>query len=353
MNFLTITGSPQEIGTQLGRAGQQAWHQVLVHTPLWQRVMEQQNSPELEELARCVELTFPDIWQELQGLAVGLNAPFKQVFAWNCRGDLFSSTSDGCTSLAGWTETGELILAHNEDGLPELYDSSFLVNVIPTHGVEFVSFAYPGSLCGHTFSVNRFGIVNIVNNIRAHERPRGLPRQILARAALNAVSLDNAIAVLRESPRSGAFHHTLAQAGDPRIISLEATGTDCSVEEVERVLGHANHLIHPALSKIAQKITDSSAARQSRIDQQLSEQDFLSKKLMLTFLSDQYDKTLPIYRQSPQDPDQENTLATAIFILSAVQVHCEVYRKDRINTENRYTINTDIHCENVARDQAS
>ena len=349
MNLMTIAGSPREVGEQLGRAGQQAWHRLIVHTPLWQTVMEQLSHPALDDMAQRVQHTFPDIWQELQGLAVGLNAPFRQVFAWNCRGDLLASTSDGCTSLAGWTERGEIMLAHNEDGLPELFDSSFLVNVIPTQGVEFISFAYPGSLCGHTFSVNRYGIVNIVNNIRMLERPQGLPRQVLARAALTARTLDCAVAILRDFPRSGAFHHTLAQAGDSRVISLETTGTDKSTLEVEGLFGHANHLIHDPLLNTPQKITDSSAARQSRIDQQLSDRGFLSKDRVLTLLSDQYDCALPVYRQSPLDPDQENTLATAIFTISPDQVQWEVYRRDRDCPENRQTMRRDIHCENVTQ----
>jgi hypothetical protein len=76
--------------------------------------------------------------------------------------------------------------------------------------------------------VNEKGIVNTVNNIRAVHRPQGLPRQILARASLNANTLDEAIAILTGQPR-GAFHHMLGQMGDTRLFSVEATGRGCSV----------------------------------------------------------------------------------------------------------------------------
>lgn len=68
-----------------------------------------------------------------------------------------------------------------------------------------------------------------MNNIRAVHRPQGLPRQILARASLNANTLDEAITILTGQPRSGAFHHTLGQLGDARLFSVEATGQGCSV----------------------------------------------------------------------------------------------------------------------------
>ncbi|WP_241649814.1 C45 family autoproteolytic acyltransferase/hydolase [Rosenbergiella collisarenosi] len=353
MKFIRLSGSPWEIGEQLGAAGREAWHAIIVHTPLWQAVVAQQDGAKLIALAQRVQYHFPDIWQELQGLASGLAAPFNEVFAWNCRGDLLPSTSDGCTSLASRGTDGTLLLAHNEDGLPELYASSFLVDVTPLSGVGFMSFAYPGSLCGHTFSVNHRGIVNIVNNIRAQDRPDGLPRQVLARAALSAKNLESAIALLSEEPRCGAFHHTLAQAGDPRIISLEATGQQTSILEISDRFGHANHLIHTPLTDSAQKITASSAARQIRIDQQLSAQQPLCAGRLLALLSDQHDEQLPIYRQSADDPDQENTLATVIFTLSPENVSWEVYRMDRVQPENKGILSTGNRYENAVPDQVT
>ena len=48
-------------------------------------------------------------------------------------------------------------------------------------------------------------------------------------------------------------------------------------------------------------------------------------------LSDQQDPLLPIYRLSAEDPDDENTLATAIFTLSATRVAWQVFTLDREN----------------------
>jgi len=39
--------------------------------------------------------TFPRIMAELDGMAEGLDLPFDEIFAWNCRGDLLASG-------AGW-----------------------------------------------------------------------------------------------------------------------------------------------------------------------------------------------------------------------------------------------------------
>ena len=106
----------------------------------------------------------------------------------------------------------------------------------------------------------------LFRSIRAIERPAGLPRQVLARASLNARTLDEAADILTTYPRSGAFHHTLGQAGDRRLWSVEATGTGCNITPVGQGFGHSNHLVSPALSTVAQVVTASSADRQQRVN---------------------------------------------------------------------------------------
>ncbi|WP_456309328.1 C45 family autoproteolytic acyltransferase/hydolase [Serratia proteamaculans] len=331
MKKITISGSPFIVGQRLGEFGRAAWHQKLTHIALWQTVTAMKDTAQTQAMRALVQQQFPLIWQELEGMAAGLQAPVDEVFAWNCRGDLVRSTSDGCTTVAGVSAQGEAVIAHNEDGFPQLRDDCALVSITPTEGMAFTSFAYPGSLCGHTFSVNAKGIVNTVNNIRALHRPAGMPRQILARAALNAATLDEAIAILTTTPRAGAFHHTLGQSGDSRLFSVEATGSGCSVRLLEGVFAHANHLIHDPLNQVQQVITDSSGSRQTRLADWLTTQTALDAESAWGILSDQHDVALPIYRLSPQDPDEENTLATAVFVLSAQQVQWQVFTLDRQN----------------------
>ena len=329
MKKIDIRGSAFAVGQALGAFGREAWHAKLTQTALWKTVTAMKDAEQTRSMRSRVQSAYPLIWQELEGLAEGLDAPFDEVFAWNCRGDLVRSTSDGCTTVAGSTAVGELIIAHNEDGFPQLRNDCAIVSITPDDGLAFTSFAYPGSICGHTFAVNEKGVVNTVNNIRALHRPDGMPRQILARAALNAASLDEAVTILTSSPRAGAFHHTLGQMGDSRLFSVEATGTGCSVTPLRDVFAHANHLIHPQLDAVEQVITDSSRSRQQRLNAWLDTQSHLDGTAALGILSDQHDPALPIYRLSPHAPDEENTLATAIFTLSTSQIKWQIFTHDR------------------------
>ncbi|MGE9550935.1 C45 family autoproteolytic acyltransferase/hydrolase [Erwinia amylovora] len=338
MKTITITGSAFAIGQRLGEFGREAWHNKLTLTALWQTVTAMKEAEQTQAMCQRVQQQFPLIWQELEGLAEGLQAPLDEVFAWNCRGDLVRSTSDGCTTVAGSSANGERIIAHNEDGFPQLRDDCAMVTIVPNQGLKFISFAYPGSICGHTFAVNEKGIVNTVNNIRAVHRPEGLPRQVLARAALNAATLDEAITLLTTGPRAGAFHHTLGQRGDSRLFSVEATGTGCSVRQLNDVFAHANHLIHENLSATEQVITDSSSSRQQRLNDWLQTQVQLDGAAAKAILSDQHNAVLPVYRLSPQDPDDENTLATAVFMLNSEKTTLEVLTLDGQHAAQQYCI---------------
>lgn len=330
MKTIAIRGSAFAVGQQLGAFGREAWQTKIRQTALWQTVAALKTTEQTQRMRAAVQAQFPLIWQELEGMAEGLQAPVDEVFAWNCRGDLVRSTSDGCTTLAGRSAEGELIIAHNEDGFPQLREDCAIVSITPDVGLAFTSFAYPGSLCGHTFAVNEKGIVNTVNNIRAVHRPDGMPRQILARASLNATTLEEAVTLLSATPRAGSFHHTLGQMGDSRLFSVEATGSGSSVLALSATSGHANHLIHPQLAAIEQIVTCSSGSRQ-RLDAWLATNPPLDGVTAKAMLSDQQDPLLPIYRLSPDDPDEENTLATAIFTLSTTRVVWQVFTLDREN----------------------
>jgi hypothetical protein len=115
--FVEISGAPFEAGQALGRFGAGAVHQHLLQTDAWHSVMRWRGNPMAEAMATLVRERFPRIWAELQGLADGLQVPFEDVFLWNCRGDVWAATNDGCTTVQ-LPGTGRRQIAHNEDGDP-------------------------------------------------------------------------------------------------------------------------------------------------------------------------------------------------------------------------------------------
>ncbi|MBD9679665.1 acyl-CoA--6-aminopenicillanic acid acyl-transferase [Pseudomonas sp. PDM18] len=323
---LKLGGSPYDIGLGLGRFGRDAVHQRLRPLPLWQSLAARAGSDVAKTMQTQVEAGFPRIWEEIRGLADGLELPVEEVFLWNCRGDFVSPQSvDGCTTVFGPAAEGWLI-AHNEDGLPSLEGACGLLQAAPEQGMAFTSFVYPGSIPGHTFAVNAAGLVSTVNNIRPANIPTGLPRQVLARAVLDCASLDEAVDVLSRAGRAGAFHYTLGQVGSGHLLSVEACSSDVVVRKVRRLGGHANHLLDAGLAAAGQRITGSSGSRQHRVDGLLGDgAGLLDESRALAILRDVAGPELPIYRRAEDDPDEENTLATAVFRIGANSVEWRVY----------------------------
>ncbi len=182
-------------------------------------------------------------------------------------------------------------------------------------------------------------MVQTINNIRSRTVGVGLPRMVLGRALLDCTSLDDAVRLLQTSQRASAFHMTLAQRGDPRVISVEFTHSRCSVVTIEQPRCHANHLVHKAMTDQLQVVTASSLSRQRRGDQIINAAPSVNLD-PLTVLWDRSAPALPIYRAQSDDPDGENTLATAVFDIGETVLEWRVY--DRASGTPRFTMSGDL-----------
>jgi len=308
-----IAGEPHEIGRRLGELARPVLDGYMQQSAAWHAVRKWRGHAFVQRLRDAARAHCPEQLAELDGIAMGLGWSADDIFLWNCRGELVHNTPDGCTTFAA-AGADHTLIAHNEDGDPFLLGKGWLVEVRPNGKPGFVSFYYPGSLPGHTFAVNRAGLVQAINNLRIREPAVGVPRMLLARAVLDAGTLDEAVERLADTPRASGFHHTLGAAGDRRVLSVEATAMRCSVERVARVSGHANHMIHRGCGGEAQIVTDSSRDRQARVEALLQPHDArIDGDLLVDMLHDKAPLGLPIYRDDPNDPDGENTLATALF----------------------------------------
>jgi len=330
--YVEVSGSHYDIGAQLGRFGREIAHRHLVTTHAWATVMAHRNDGAVARMREMVAARFPAYWQELKGLAEGLGLPFDDVFLWNCRGDVWARAPDGCTTVQ---IPGDVpIVAHNEDGDPGFRGHCALAHVRPAAGKAFIAFVYPASIPGHAFAVTEAGLVQAVNNIRSRDAGAGLPRMLLGRAVLDCDTLDDAIRLLQTSERAGAFHFTLARRGDPRVVGVEFTHARCSIVTLRQTCCHANHLVHRDMSEERQMITGSSRSRQQRGDAVIANAS-AGRMDPLHVLWDKGNPALPVYRGQIDDPDHENTLATAVLRVGAASIEWEVY--DQAEAPPRHT----------------
>jgi hypothetical protein len=327
LGWLDAGRTPHETGLALGRHGAEAVARNLLTHPLWSLVNDGRHAAQVAAMAAATQARFPQIWDEIKGLAEGLALPVLQVFAWNCRGDLLASVPDGCTTvmLPGL----EPVLGHNEDGLPFFRDACFIAAVRPEGAPGFHAFCYPGSIPGHTFAFTEAGLVQTVNNIRLTGVSAQIPRMVLGRALLGCESLKQATDLLSDAP-SGGFHFALSHKRDRRILSVEFGGGAASVREIVAPSVHANHALHLQRGLQAQIITESSRDRQARGDDLLHE-----GCAPLNLLRDKGGSGLSICRDTRDDPDDENTLGTAVIRLSDRGLEWSIY--DRAEGSARYS----------------
>ena len=321
--LIDVGGSPHAVGARLGHFGREALNAHFRTSAAWRELVRRRSDPRIEAMAAIVRDRFPRYWAELQGLAEGLDMPFADVFLWNCRGDVWAMAPDGCTTVQ--MPGPPHVVGHNEDGDPDFAGHCSLAKVAVEGGTAFTAFIYPGSLPGHTFACTAAGLVQTVNNVRPLAGGAGVPRMVLARAVLDTGGLDEAITLLRTSPRAGAFHLTLARAGDDRLLSVEFTAMSVSVEPIVAPRIHSNHLVHEATRRISQIVTGSSGERQRRGEELLQRNGAALPLRAAEILWDAEDPELPVHRTDPADGDRENTLASAVFRIGADCVEWFVY----------------------------
>lgn len=324
LRAITLAGDPYAVGHGLGRAVAGFVRTHLVHLPEWRVLQRWRGTRRVAAMEALVRERFPAYVRELEGIADGAGLDFGAAFVWNCRRDLAVHTREGCTTVVVSGACGRLI-AHNEDGHPQFRGHCLLATIGRTGARAITAFVYPASLPGNAFGVNDAGLVQTVNNVRTHDVGSGVPRQFLARAILDAASIDEAVGLLQGCERASGYHHVLAQAGDRRVLTVEAPASGVVATEVQSAFAHTNHLVSERLAHVPQTVTASSAARQARVERLCASLPPVpGTDAVRAVLADRAGK-LPVYRADPEDPDEENTLATAIFELDRDAVEWTVF----------------------------
>ena len=332
LRTVTARGDAHAVGRALGEASAVALRDVIPGIGRFRTLMREWRGTErLRSLEAAARAAWPRYVREIEGIAAGAGVAFETVFLWNCRGDLPQSdqgghraTAAGCTTVMVPRRNGHPpLVAHNEDDEPELHGHCHIVDVRPEGGPGFVSFYSPGLIPGHAFAVNRAGLVQTVNDVRAEDRTIGVPRHLVCRAVLDCDGLDSAVSCISDTVRASGFHHGLAQAGDGRLLSVEAPASGCAVVEVDVPRVHANHLLHERFARTPQAISASSRSRQARAEA-LVAGGALDDGDPLSVLGD-VGARLPIRRREKESGDAGFTLATAVFRIADRGVDCEVF----------------------------
>jgi hypothetical protein len=324
---LFVQGNSRQIGIALGRhAG--SYLKSSVNECLEGEFGQWRGTPRLEALRAAASHNFPDAYAELQGLAAGAELPFEEIFLFNCLADLptrLPAPDPGCTTFllpADATRGLPSIIAHNEDACLAAAAPWFIANICRENNSPFISLCYGGRLPGNAFSVNGYGLVQTINDVRPYDRQIGSPRAFLARAILDCENLEAALSLIGRARRASGYHHTLGSAKDGEIYSVEAPSFEASFARVDHPQVHANHLIHGSIESCMQYVVGGSKDRQEFGEELLS----VARVDALAVLRMSSQSGRGIAQVPTMANSWHKTIASAVFELAPGEVRWAAFR---------------------------
>ena len=132
MDKLEVSGTPEDIGFAIGQADAYSIQkQVLQLAEFRETERTWQDSSYLKMLDALARSVFPGYVLELEGMGRGVHVEYETFLVWNCCGDLPLSDDailesakhfpEGCTTFPyPAAKSSVAVIAHNEDGPPEL-----------------------------------------------------------------------------------------------------------------------------------------------------------------------------------------------------------------------------------------
>lgn len=258
--LIRVEGSHIEIGRQIGEAfSEQIQHHIQnAHT----LIEKSHDTLELNWSGAQIQARkylpfsqerYPQYVEEMEGIAEGAGVPFDDVAVVNA---LEAVTMDAlhltkCTSMAvneERTADGHVLLAHNEDWLPEDEPDVYLIHACPDDEPPFLAMTYGALLPNIGF--NAFGIAQACNSVYAEDSRIGIPRVIVSRAVLAARTPGDAIRKMLIPRRAAGYNHLLVhESGE--LYSVEVSAKQFAIIYSKNgYLVHTNHYLDPYMHVI-------------------------------------------------------------------------------------------------------
>ncbi|MBI3615538.1 MAG: hypothetical protein HY211_03360 [Candidatus Omnitrophica bacterium] len=237
---LILHGSPYEMGYQHGALLQEEVHASVdnamafvdgqIKVPLAGRWFARRALDRAwNQMAPFVPL---EIQQELQGLADGAGVSLRDLQRVHALPELMSSSCSSFAAFGQATREGRMIQARNLDWAiqsnVQRYSALFVYH--PAGREPFISIGWLGFI-GVISGINQRGIsVAEIGAKTKDARLKGTPMPFLLRRVLEqALDLEEAVSIIRTSPRTGGYNYLFANSTGRRAVALETTRSQAAV----------------------------------------------------------------------------------------------------------------------------
>src|SRR5512134_3029881 len=334
--LVEVAGTHHEIGCQIGEARrEQVQHSVenahalidqtynsLELTWMGARIQSRKYLPFAEE-------RYPQCVDEMRGIAEGANVTFDDVIVLNA---MEAVTMDAlhltrCTSMAvneTRTADGHVLVAHNEDWVPEDENDVYVISARPKEEPPFLAMTYGGLLPNVGF--NAYGIAQLIDSVYPTDSRIGIPRLVVARAVLASRRISGALGRTLVSHRAAGYNHLIAhESGEMYSVEVSARRFEI-LHGTDGYLTHTNHYLSQTMKEIEKDPEEliSSRVRYFRANRLLRENSAHTIKTMQAIQKDHVNLPNSICNHNIAgiDPmDRESTIASLVIDLTAREMH--------------------------------
>lgn len=258
--LVRISGSHRQMGRQLGEACTgQVRHSIqnahnLIESAYEELQLDWEGARiQARKYIPFVQERYPRYVDELTGIAEGANVEFDDLAVLNAMEavsmDALHLTK--CTSMAvndERTADGHVLIAHNEDWLPEDEADVIVVHAEPDDELPFLAMTYGGLLPNIGF--NGAGVAQCCDSVYPNDSRIGIPRVFVSRAVLGAENPGEAIGHMLVSHRAAGYNHLLAhESGELYNVEVSARRFAILYAEDGYVV-HTNHFLDPQMQAI-------------------------------------------------------------------------------------------------------
>jgi isopenicillin-N N-acyltransferase-like protein len=201
---------------------------------------------------------------EMMGIAEGADVIFEDLVVINA---MEAVTMDAlhltrCTSMAvndERTADGHVLLAHNEDWVPEDEDDVFIILANPKHDPPFLAMTYGGLLPNIGF--NAYGIAQLCDSVYPNDSRIGTPRTVVSRAVLASKTPDEAIRHMLSAQRAAGYNHMLVhESGELYSVEVSARRFGILYGD-DGYIVHTNHYLSENMQQVEREPEDLVASR--------------------------------------------------------------------------------------------
>ena len=334
--LVQVAGTHREMGRQIGEARRENVQHSIENA----RKLLAESYDELELTWEGAQIQarkyipfsqerFPKYVDEMMGIAEGANVAFDDLSVLTA---MEAVTMDAlhllrCTSMAvndERTADGHVLVAHNEDWVPEDEGDVFILHAKPKEEVPYLAMTYGGLIPNIGF--NAHGIAQLIDTVYPNDSRIGIPRLLVARSVLASKTPGGAIKRSLIPHRAAGYNHLIAhESGEIYNVEVSARRFAFLYNEGGYVV-HTNHYLGQNMREIENDPEEliSSRIRYFRALRLLNQSGNHTIKTLQAIQRDHvnYPNSICKHDLGDDDPlDREKTINALVIDLTAREMH--------------------------------